>query len=44
MFEDLPEGLCEMFKDGRKTITVIEVTDENTDPDMYEVPIEINEQ
>ena len=44
MFEDLPEGLCEMFKDGRKTITVIEVTDENTEPNVYEVPIEMNEE
>ena len=43
MFEDLPEDVCEIFRDGRKTITVIEVTDENTEPNSYEVPIELNE-
>jgi hypothetical protein len=39
MFDDLPEEICEMFKDGRETITIIEVTDENTEPNSYEVPI-----
>ena len=43
MFEDLPDEVCEMFKDGRQTITVIEVT-ENTEPNSYEVPIEMKEE
>jgi hypothetical protein len=41
MFEDLDESLCEMLKDGRKTVLVIEVTDENTEPNAYDVPLEM---
>jgi hypothetical protein len=37
----LDESLCEILKDGRKTVLVAEMTDENTEPNAYEVPLEM---
>jgi hypothetical protein len=43
MFDDLAEGLCETLKDGRKTVNVIEVSEEKG-LHSYEVPLEMKEE
>jgi hypothetical protein len=41
MFDDLPDEVCELLKDGHKTVIVYELIDENTEPNAYEVPLEM---